>query len=79
MFPDSTRLLKFGCFSVILLFLLGYIFFQSGTLEITQDKVIINGLPYNTNVYNFHWDRLGNYIISIPEKMNQKFQEITGS
>jgi len=60
----------------VLFGLFAYVFFKSGTLEITQEDFMERGMPMKRTVFNTHWDRFGDYVKNTPERISKWFSDV---
>ena len=60
----------------VLFGLFAYVFFKSGTLEITQEDFMERGMPMKRTVFTTHWDRFGEYVKNTPERVSKWINDV---
>ena len=66
---DFSGIFKLVLILTVIVAILAFIFVKSDTLEVRSERVMRNGMPYDTNRYILHWDRFGAYVKSIPRRL----------
>jgi len=72
---DFSGVFKIVIVLTIIVIILAFVFVKSNTLEVRSEKVMRNGIYYDTSHYFFHWDRFSGYVKSIPKRIKQLFQK----